>query len=203
LTAVVEEDGAALVDVVVREGAGPRSCLRRGGDSREGGAAIHSTRGTWHRAITLVRRWGAEVRGQIDDKFAVDYKIVGRLFQVPCQHLCRGDSQYLCVSVLVKNTTISAYVQINHVANADIDDSEKPLVLLLELLLIKNLYCKYAVFSGFPGRVVSPHCVIIDEPRHLHVENLVPVRVQCFLDDGGRSCLLAADCRNCEGVGKS
>jgi hypothetical protein len=134
--------------------------LRLGGDSREGAAAIHGTRSTRHWAITLVRRWGAEVRGQIDDKFAVDYKIVRRLFQIPRQHLCRGGSQYLCVSVSVKNTTISAYVQINHIANADIDDSEKPLVLLLELLLIKNLYRKYAIFSSFPGQVVSPHCLI-------------------------------------------
>ena len=55
----------------------------------------------------------------------------------------------------VKGTTISAYFQINHIADADVDDSEKALVLLLELLLIENLYGKYAVFCGFPGPGVS------------------------------------------------
>ena len=49
-----------------------------------------------------------------------------------------------------KETTIAADVKINHVADSDIDDSKKSLVLLLELLLIENLYGKYTILGRSP-----------------------------------------------------
>jgi hypothetical protein len=56
----------------------------------------------------------------------------------------------MCHNGLVKETTIAADVEVNHVADSDIDDSKKSLVLLLELLLIENLYGKYTIFGCFP-----------------------------------------------------
>lgn len=80
------------------------------------------------------------------------------LVSISVQH----GGQYVCLMVLVMETTISAYVQINHITNADINDSEKSLVLLLELLLIENLYGKYTLLSGFPAQAVSPYRTIFD-----------------------------------------
>jgi hypothetical protein len=125
--------------------------------SRKGACAIHGIRSTRHWSITLICRGGTKVCGQIDDEFAVNHEIVGRLFQIPRQHLyAERWSECMRHKISGRETTISAYVQINHVSNADIDDSEKSLVLLFELLLVKNLYGKYAVFSGSPKQVCQP-----------------------------------------------
>jgi hypothetical protein len=48
--------------------------------------------------------------------------------------------------------TVSTSVQVHDVAYPDIDDAEKPLILLLELLLVKYLYGQDAIFSNFPTR---------------------------------------------------
>jgi hypothetical protein len=47
--------------------------------------------------------------------------------------------------------TISAHVQVNHITNADIDDSQEALILLLEFLLVKDLDRKDAVFRDSPS----------------------------------------------------
>ena len=47
--------------------------------------------------------------------------------------------------------TVAADVHINHIADADIDDAEKALVLLLEFLLVENLNGQNAVFRRFPA----------------------------------------------------
>jgi hypothetical protein len=53
------------------------------------------------------------------------------------------------------------------------------------------------------SKAVSPHGATPDQSRNLHVKHLIPIRVQCFLDDRGRFCLFAADSRHCERVRKS
>ena len=52
--------------------------------------------------------------------------------------------------------TISAGVKVNCAPNADVDHTEKALVLLLELLLVEYLNCKYALVIDSPVRCVSP-----------------------------------------------
>jgi hypothetical protein len=48
--------------------------------------------------------------------------------------------------------TVSTSIQVHDVAYSDIDDAEKPLILLLEFLLIKYLYGQNAIFGDFPIR---------------------------------------------------
>ena len=56
----------------------------------------------------MVGRWGGEVCGEVDDKFAVDDEIVRRLFQISRQHLYAGvQSVYMCHDGSVKETTIA------------------------------------------------------------------------------------------------
>jgi hypothetical protein len=109
----------------------------------------------------------------------------------------------MCHGGSVKETTIAADVEINHVADSDIDDSKKSLILLLELLLIENLYGKYTIFGCSPRWCQTLSCYALASQRNVHVKDFVPIRIQCLLDDRGRSCLFAADCRNCEGIRES
>ena len=46
--------------------------------------------------------------------------------------------------------TILPGAEINDISNADIDDAEESLILLLELLLVKYLYRQYALLRGAP-----------------------------------------------------
>lgn len=46
--------------------------------------------------------------------------------------------------------TFSWNIQINYITDTDVDDAEESLVLLLEFLLIEDLYCKYAVLRCSP-----------------------------------------------------
>ncbi len=46
--------------------------------------------------------------------------------------------------------TVTPNLQVNHRAYTDINDPQKPLILFLELLLIKYLYCQYAFFICSP-----------------------------------------------------
>lgn len=96
--------------------------------------------------------------------------------------------------------TISSGVKINHVSDADVNYTKEALVLLFEFLLVKNLDCKDAVFSGFPVRL-SVHISRSDECS-AHVKDLIPVWIEGLLDNGGSSGLLTTDRRYCKGVWK-
>lgn len=61
--------------------------------------------------------------------------------------------------------TISADIEIYHISHSNVDDTEKALVLLLKLLLIKDLYGEDRVF------------------RCSHVKDFVPVWIQGLLND--------------------
>lgn len=58
--------------------------------------------------------------------------------------------------------TVAARVQVYGAANADVDDTEEALILLLELLLVKYLDRKNAVFGSSPApcqrRLLEPGC---------------------------------------------
>jgi hypothetical protein len=49
--------------------------------------------------------------------------------------------------------TITTHRQVNDIADADIDDSEKTLVLLLEFLLVEDLNRKNAVLVDSPAKI--------------------------------------------------
>lgn len=95
-----------------------------------------------------------------------DHVVVG-LFEIAREHL------------------VSASVKIYYRPDADVDDTQEALVLLLELLLVKYLNRQDAFFV------------------HSHVEALVPIGVQRLLDDARGARLLAIDGGYGEGVGKS
>jgi hypothetical protein len=46
--------------------------------------------------------------------------------------------------------TIAASIEVDHAPDADVDDPEETLVLLLELLLVKNLYGQHAFLGDSP-----------------------------------------------------
>lgn len=76
------------------------------------------------------------------------------------------------------------------------------MVLLLELLLVKDLNGEYAVFIGAPGSVsvfayYSQHAL-----TNIHVKGFIPVWVQGLLDDLGGLGLFPTNGRNGEGSGK-
>ena len=56
--------------------------------------------------------------------------------------------------------TISAGVHVNDTANADIDHTQEALVLLLELLLVEDLNCEYALFGNAPAKLSATSLVL-------------------------------------------
>ena len=96
------------------------------------------------------------------------HQIVGRLLEIPREHLIIGVGG-----------------QLNDISYANVDDSEKALVLFLELLLVKDLDGENAVFIDFK------------------VETLIPVWIQRSLGNLRRLRLLAIYRRYRERVGKS
>lgn len=60
--------------------------------------------------------------------------------------------------------TITTHLQIDDTADPHIDDAEKPLILLLELLLVENLDREDAVLTDSPVAITN-HRVNIQPPR--------------------------------------
>ena len=134
-----------------------------------------------------------------------DHVVVG-LFEIAREHLWTRVSRCdLCRRV---PPTVSASVKIYYRPDADVDDTQEALVLLLELLLVKYLNRQDAFFVHSP----IP-CVSVERKRrrvwlwwracNVHVEALVPIGVQRLLDDARGARLLAIDGGYGEGVGKS
>jgi hypothetical protein len=97
----------------------------------------------------------------------VYHKVVGGFLEVSCKHL-----------------VVSFRDQLDDISYSDINDTKKPLVLLLELLLIEDLHGQDAV--------------LID----LEVETLIPVRVEGLLGDCCRLSLLTVDGGDRERIGE-
>lgn len=51
--------------------------------------------------------------------------------------------------------TVAAGIEVDDGPYADVDDAEEALVLLLELLLVKDLDCEHALFVDPPGLGIS------------------------------------------------
>lgn len=82
----------------------------------------------------------------------------------------------------VYRRTICTVGELNDIADANVDDTEKTLILLLELLLVEHLNRQYAVLV----------CA--------EVKTLVPVGVQGPFRDGRRLGLLPIEGGDSEGV---
>lgn len=99
--------------------------------------------------------------------------------------------------------TIGIWGELNNVADPNVNHTEEALVLLLELLLVKNLNGQYAVLIH--STVVA--LVRIPTVRHLgigaQIKALVPVRAEGALGHGGGLRLLAIDGRNGKWVRKA
>jgi hypothetical protein len=61
----------------------------------------------------------------------------------------------LYILSITRRHTIAARVQVNHRPYTDVYDSQKALVLLLELLLVKDLNCQNALFVDSPAPDIS------------------------------------------------
>lgn len=98
--------------------------------------------------------------------------------------------------------TITAGIEIDDIADSDIDNAEKALVLLLELLLVEDLDGEDAVFCDSPVGAVSTSSAI-SERHYVHIKALIPVRVERLLYYARSPSLLAVDRGDGERVGKS
>ena len=108
--------------------------------------------------------------------------------------------------------TVAPRIEVDDRPYADIDDAEEALVLLLELLLVKDLDCEHALFVDPPALYISIYpglycTALYDTALHgtgawadVHVETLVPVGVQRLLDDARGARLLAIDRGHGEGI---
>ena len=118
--------------------------------------------------------------------------------------------------------TVAPRIEVDDRSYADIDDAEEALVLLLELLLVKDLDCEHALFvdppalyiSIYPGLYCTAlHCSVLccaalyytalhgtGAWADVHVETLVPVGVQRLLDDARGARLLAIDRSHGKGI---
>ena len=99
----------------------------------------------------------------------------------------RGSHVEEVASEQTSELTISTHLQIDDIANTDIDHSEESLILLFELLLIEDLNRKNAVFVDSPapiplGKTMSRTQVETGLDNHIQIEWLIPIWVQCLLD---------------------
>jgi hypothetical protein len=87
------------------------------------------------------------------DRFMISLPLTTRLsfdfrrsFVIISAYVSIGCTSQRCFQI----RTISTSFEIDGLADMDIDDAKKALVLLLELLLVEYLYGEDAVGSGFP-----------------------------------------------------
>jgi len=95
--------------------------------------------------------------------------------------------------------TVTTDLQVYHTPDTDVDDTEKPLVLFLELLLVKDLNCQYTFITGSPVQL-SALCRATIPDSYAHVEAFIPIRIQCLLDDSSGLGLLSVEGSDREGV---
>lgn len=82
----------------------------------------------------------------------MDNEVVGRLFQVSREHLVFTAGSGLVTSYRMKqadegsSVTICVGCQFDNIADSNVNDAEKSLILLLELLLVKYLDGENGVF---------------------------------------------------------
>ena len=94
-------------------------------------------------------------------------------------------------------------VEVDRRANMNVDYPQETLILLLELLLIEDLNCKYTVRVDFPASTASALRPRRMQASNSHIKTLIPVGVQRLLDDTGRAGLLAIDGGHSEGIRES
>jgi hypothetical protein len=92
---------------------------------------------------------------------------------------------------------------VHYIPYAKIYNTKKALVFFLELFLVKDLYRKYARFIG-----VAWNTPISFEGRNifgygLQEETLIPVWVQCTLNNWSSPRLLAIYSDDCKRIGKT
>ena len=65
-------------------------------------------------------------------------EVVCGLLKIPCEHFCGTVSSDMVRGG--QSRTVTPHLKVYHISNANVDDTKKALILLLELLLIEDLY---------------------------------------------------------------
>lgn len=104
-----------------------------------------------------------------------------------------------------RQLTIFAGIEVDHIANPDIDNPQESLILLLELLLVKHLDREYTILRSTP---IASSAMNHPQPRpqpqqHAHLKRLIPVRVQRPLNHRRGIRLFAIERCDSEGVRES
>lgn len=103
--------------------------------------------------------------------------------------------------------TIFPRIEIDHITNPNIDNTQESLILLLKLLLIKHLNREYTILRRTP--VASSANESPNKPhqhrrqQHAHLKRLIPVRVQRPLNHRRRIRLFAIERRDSKRVRES
>ena len=99
--------------------------------------------------------------------------------------------------------TITAGIEVDDIADSNVDNSKEALISLLEFLLIEDLHREHTLFRDSPRIRIEYYVTLVFDSYHLQIEAFVPVRVQGLLYDGRGVGLLASDGDDGERVWKS
>ena len=77
-------------------------------------------------------------------------EVVVRFFKIACEHFWLASIPVFLGAFAQHGPTISTDVQFDDASNPNIDHPQEALVLLLELLLVEDLYSKDAVLGDLP-----------------------------------------------------
>lgn len=83
----------------------------------------------------------------------MDHKIVVGLLEIPREHFCKDIRTGTHVYGYKLDPTITAGIEVDDIADSYVDDAEKALILLLELLLVEDLHREDAVFGDSPVKI--------------------------------------------------
>jgi hypothetical protein len=98
--------------------------------------------------------------------------------------------------------TMSTDVEIKDVGHTDVNNAEKTLVPPLKFALVEDLNGDHRrVLDGAVAWLTSaPVSTRVRDKDNVHIERLIPVRVQSLLDHRGRMSLFSIDGDNGEGI---
>ena len=102
-----------------------------------------------------------------------------------------------------EEVTITAGIEVDDIADSNVDNTKEALISLLEFLLIEDLHREHTIFCDSPRIRFEYDFTLVFDRYHLQIEAFVPVRVQGLLYGGRGVGLLASDGDDSERVWKS
>jgi len=102
-----------------------------------------------------------EIGRKVENELAVDHEIIVGFAEITREHFCKCQPSAFIVKSCETKLTITTDFQVYDTANTDVDDTKKTLVLLLELLLVKDLNRQYTFVTRSPVRLSALRSTMI------------------------------------------